>query len=138
MQKSILIILLVLVAIIASAQDHSKALASADTLSFSINKKEGWLLYNSFIAPVKTDSVAIGLIFQHDRDINWDQEQLIGKIRTESLFPKAVQTITYKLMQDIYQIRVDKNGKCYLRLVSGSVPGESGPVILPIRAVYKK
>jgi len=139
MQKLVLTIIITAFFGIASwAQVHSKALAASDSTSFSVNKKDGWLLYNSLVAPWKSDSVVVGLILQHDRNINWNQEQQVGKIKQQSLFPQVGQTITIILIQDTYQFRVDKNGKCYLRLVSGSIPGESGPVILPVKVKYKK
>jgi hypothetical protein len=120
------------------AQDHSKALAAADTTNFTVNRKDGWQLYNSCLTPVSADSVMIELIVQHSRDINWGQEQQVGKIKPESFFPKAGQTLVFKLLDDAWQLRVDKNGKCYLRLASGSLPDEADPVVIPVRAVYKK
>jgi hypothetical protein len=33
---------------------------------------------------------------------------------------------------------VDKNGKCFLKLVSGSLISDPGNVVIPVRAVYKK
>jgi len=119
-----------------SAQIHSRALATADTTNFSINKRSGWKLFNSYVAPVKTDSVIIELIVQHDLTIDWRQEQLVGRIKSSNLLPKTSQTVSFKLMFDIYQLRVEPNGRCYLRLASGSLP-DGDPVILPIRAKYK-
>jgi hypothetical protein len=36
-----------------------------------------------------------------------------------------------------YQLRIDTNGKCYLKIVSGGAP-VNDPVILPFVIIYKK
>ena len=120
-----------------TAQNHSKALAAADTTNFSINKKENWKLYNSYLSHINEDSVMIELILQHDTNINWDEEHEIGKIKTNSFLPKNEQTVYFKLIADEYQLRIEKNGKCYLKVL-GSLPDKKDPVIIPVRAVYKK
>lgn len=117
-----------------SAQNHSRALATADTTNFSV--RNGWQLFNSYVAPVKTDSVIIELIVQHDRTIDWKQEHLVGRIKPANLLPKNSQTLPFNLIYDTYQLRVEPDGRCYLRLASGSLP-DGDPVIVPVRAVYK-
>jgi|WetSurMetagenome_2_1015567.scaffolds.fasta_scaffold13975_2 hypothetical protein len=120
------------------AQNFAQALAAADTINFSVNKKEGWMLYNSCLTLQKSDSILIELILQHDRNINWEAEQEVGRIRSDSFYPKYEQTVTFNLLFNIYKLRIDKNGKCYLYLAQGSLPDESDQVIIPVRAFYKK
>jgi hypothetical protein len=119
-----------------SAQNHSRALATADTTNFSVNQRNGWQLFNSYVAPVRADSVIIELIVQHDRTIDWKQEHLVGRIKPTNLLPKNSQTLPFNLIYDTYQLRVEPNGKCYLRLAKGAIP-DGDPVIIPVRAVYK-
>lgn len=125
-----------------SAQNNSKELAkalakaSADSSHIAVNKKAGWQFFSSYLTPIKADSVMIEMVVQHDRAIDWKQEQLVGRIKSTSMLPKASQTISFSLIFDVYQLRVEPNGKCYLRLASGSLPN-GDPVIVPVRAVYK-
>ena len=126
-----------------SAQNNSKELAkavekaSADSSYIAVNKKAGWQFFSSYLTPVKADSVMIEMVVQHDRTSDWNQEQLVGRIKSTSMLPKVSQTVSFSLISDVYQLRVEPNGRCYLRLVSGSLP-DSDPVILPVRAKYKK
>ena len=120
------------------SQGHKKALAAADSSNFSVNNKEGWKLYNSRLIPISTDSIMIGLILQHDRSVDLTLEQKIGIIKSRNFFPATNQIISFTLLTGTYQLRVDKNGKCFLRLVSGSLSSDADNVIIPIRAVYKK
>jgi len=119
-----------------SAQNHSRALATADTTNFSVNQRNGWQLFNSYVTPVKTDSVIVEIIVQHDRIIDWTQEQLVGRIKSTSMLPKTSQTVSFNLIENVYQLRVEPNGQCYLRLATGTLP-DGDPVIVPVRAVYK-
>jgi hypothetical protein len=121
----------------AQKQDKALALETADTTNFSVNNQAGWQLFNSYVAAVKTDSVTIEIVIQHSRTLDWAQEQLVGHIKPETLFPKANQTVSFNLLFDLYQLRVEPSGKCYLRLTSGSLP-DGDPVIIPIRVVYKR
>jgi hypothetical protein len=111
--------------------------ATADSSYFAINKKAGWQQYSSQLTPVNTDSVMIEMIVQHDKAIDWKQEQPVGKIKSNSLLPKARQIIAFNLLTNIYQMRIEPNGKCYLRLISGSLP-EGDPVIIIIQGNYKR
>jgi len=125
-----------------SAQNNSKELAkavekaSADSSYIAVNKKAGWQFFSSYLTPVKADSVMIEMVVQHDRTSDWNQEQLVGRIKSTSMLPKVSQTVSFSLISDVYQLRVEPNGRCYLHLVSGSLP-VGDPVILPIRAKYK-
>lgn len=125
-----------------SAQNNSKELvkasakASADSSYIAVNKKAGWQFFSSYLTPIKADSVMIEMVVQHDRAIDWKQEQLVGRIKSTSMLPKASQTVSFSLIFDLYQLRVEPNGKCYLRLASGTLP-DGDPIILPIRVKYK-
>ena len=125
-----------------SAQNNSKELAkalikaSADSSYIAVNKKAGWQFFSSYLAPIKVDSVMIEMVVQHDRTIDWKQEQLVGRIKSTSMLPKASQTVSFSLIFDLYQLRIEPNGRCYLRLAFGSLPN-GDPVILPVRAKYK-
>jgi hypothetical protein len=120
------------------AQNSSKvlALATADSSYFAVNIKAGWQQFNSYLTSINTDSVMIETIVQHDRTIDLSQEQLIGKIKSNNLLSETEQTLSFKLIDNLYQLRIEPNGKCYLRLSSGSLP-DSNPVIIPVRVVYK-
>jgi len=120
-----------------SPKDIALARATADSSYFSVNKRAGWGLFSSYVAPVNTDSVIIEMIVQHDRTIDWKQEQCVGRIKSNSLLPAASQTVSFRLIDNVYQLRVEPNGRCYLRLTYGSLP-DADPVIIPVRAVYKR
>jgi len=125
-----------------SAQNNSKELAkafekaSADSSYIAVNHKGDWQFLASYLTMVKTDSVMIEMIVQHDRTIDWTQEQLVGRIKSTSMLPRESQTVSFSLTSDVYQLRVEPNGRCYLRLAFGSLPN-GDPVILPVRAKYK-
>ncbi len=112
------------------------ALAVADTTEFSVNNNDGWQLFNSYVINNGTDSVQFEVILRHNRNIKWYDEQYIGKIKKGSFFPKNPQLIFYDLPGSRYQIRIENNGKCYLKLVAGNPPDEA-EVTIPIIVKYK-
>lgn len=117
-------------------QNDSLATAHADTTQFSPNRTGEWILFNSYLSTEPTDSVAFEVIVRHDRNsINWREDQYIGHIKTESIFPQQGQSISYFLLQDQYNIRIDIDGKCYLRLVDGNLPPYD-PVTIPVQIKY--
>jgi hypothetical protein len=127
-----------------SAQNNSKDLAkafakaSADSSYIAVNKKAGWQFLTSYLTPVKTDSVMIEMIVKHDKKtIVWTQDQLVGRIKSINLLPTFEQTLTFSLINNNYKLRIEPNGRCYLRLSSGLLPN-ADPVIIPVRAVYKR
>jgi hypothetical protein len=139
MIKFILTIMIsALISTASLAQDYTQALAAADSTNFSVCKKNGWLLYNSYLSVLTTDQMQIELIIGHERDIDLSQEQLIGKVKTASFVPDTEQTLIFKLLEDSYQLRITTTGECYLRLASGSLPGETGPIIISVRTAYNK
>jgi hypothetical protein len=124
------------------AQDNSSMItkiateASADSSYIAVNRKNGWLFMSSYLSSMGPDSVLIEMIVHHDRTIDWKQEQLVGRIKPTNLLPKSSQTLPFNLIYDTYQLRIEPNGKCFLRLITGSLP-DGDPVIVPVRAVYK-
>jgi hypothetical protein len=119
-----------------SAQDHSKALAAADTSRFSPNKKDGWQLYNSYVSGYQRDSAQLELILQHANNFDWKKEQFVGKITYQPLHPKNGQSLNFYLLSNQFLLRIDENGKCYLRFQNGALPSED-PAIIPLKVFYK-
>jgi hypothetical protein len=139
MLKSIFtLIISALISFSAMSQDRALVLAAADPSNFSVNSKDGWLLYNSCLTLLKSDSILIELILQHDRNISWDKEQLVGKIKSSSFYPRFGQTVSFNLLLNNYKLRIDNIGECYMRLDAGSLPTDADSVIIPVRAYYKK
>jgi hypothetical protein len=141
--KKIIFILAILCSISSSlfsqnTKESVMAKATADSSSFVINTKAGWLQYCSSVNALPSDSVMLETVVQHSKiGIDWTQEQCIGKVKSNNLRPSKSQTASFNLLISSYQVRIEPNGKCYLRLASGDLP-DSDPVIIPIRAVYKK
>lgn len=119
-----------------AAQNNSAAFAAADSSRFSINKDNGWQLFNSYITQFQTDSARLELIVQHNNNISWVTEQYVGKIKFTALQPKTIQTILFSLLNNYYQLRIDTNGKCYLKFMYGTVPANN-PVVMPMKVLYK-
>jgi hypothetical protein len=107
----------------------------ADTTNFSVNSKDGWKIYNSHLTTLQGDSILIELILQHKLDMNWDEEQEVGKIKTTRFCPKQEQVVQFKLIEDRYELRIAENGKCYLKVID-SLPDSADPAIIPVRAVF--
>jgi hypothetical protein len=122
--------------VLAQQPEHSKALAAADSSKFSPNKKDGWQLFNSYVATTSKDSATLELIIQHANNIDWKQEQYVGKVKDKSLQPGKPQTLPFNLLTDNYQLRIDAQGKCYVKFLNGSLPS-SDPFILPLKVFYK-
>ena len=132
--------MLLLICNVAFAQNSPKTIAlakaSADSSTIAVNTKAGWQFFSSYLTPINADCVMIEMIVQHDRTIDWTQEQLVGRIKSTSMLPKTSQTVSFNLISDQYQLRVEPNGRCYLRLATGTLP-DGDPVIIPVRALYK-
>jgi len=121
----------------AQKHKHGMAVETADTTNFNVNYQSGWQIYNSYVAPINADSVVIEIILQHDRAIDWKQEQLIGHIKLTPVNPKISQTTSFMLMFDEYKLRVEPNGRCYLWLAKGAIP-DGDPLIIPVKVAYKR
>ncbi len=121
----------------STAQDNSAALAAADSSHFSVNYVDGWQLFNSYVAAYAADSVQLEIIIQHNNTIDWTQEQYVGKVKTASFVPHVAQSLSFNLITAYYILRIDTQGKCYLRLSSGAAPAVN-PAIIPVNVIYKK
>ena len=130
-------VIIVSVNVKSFSQNNAAAIAAADSTGFSTGNTNGWQLFNSYVAPYKTDSAQLEIIIQHANNINWSQEQFVGKIKISSLVPHNTQTVSYNLMNTVYTLRIKDDGKCYLKFVSGSLP-ITDPAIIPVKVYYKK
>jgi hypothetical protein len=137
--KSIFLISLLIVMAITKcfAQNDSAALVEADTVNFSVNSAEGWQLFNSYVASYNTDSVQLEIIIRHTNNIDLNQEQYVGKIKTSSLRPNSERIIPFSLVGTNYRVRIETSGKCYMKVVSGAAP-TGNPVVIPFLLIYKK
>lgn len=120
----------------AAAQNNAAAIAAADTSRFSVNAEGGWQLFNSYVESYKADSAQLELIVQHS-NINLAQEQYLGRIKDAALRPSTAQNLAFSLLSDNYTLRVDADGKCYLRWLTAPAAAAEGPVILPLKVYYK-
>ena len=118
------------------AQSNSVALAAADTSKFSPNTTNGWQLFNSYVFKYQSDSSTLQVIIQHANNIDWTQEQLVGRITYQPLKPSANQSISFNFATNIYMLRIDTVGNCFLRLADGALPGHD-PFVIPITVFYK-
>ena len=119
------------------AQDNTAAMAAADSSRFSVNRLGGWQLFNSFVSAISQDSVQLEFIVQHDKNINWSQEQLVGKIKSSTLVPQYTQEIPFSVLSTSFTIRITDQGKCYMKISDGNAP-EGDTVILAVKIFYKK
>ncbi len=121
---------------VSFAQNHAVAFAAADSSRFSVNNNGGWQLFNSYVNQVAADTVQFELIVQHNNNLSWSQEQYVGKIKQSQLLPNTGQNLPFNLGSDAYTLRIESNGKCYLRFLSGTLPA-SDPVVLFLKVFYK-
>ena len=129
-------VLLLAISQVQAQSNHTIAMSNADTVKFSINKNDNWGIFNSYLTAIGPDSARLELIVQHDRAVNWQQEQYMGKIKVGALKPQAQRYITWFLLTDKYEIHILQNGKCYIKLVTGYLPG-GNPVVFPVNVKYK-
>ena len=119
------------------AQDFKEVLAKADTINFSSPRNNDWQLLNSYMQLNKTkDTVQLELIVLSDKkEIDWKNEQYIGKIKFNKFFAKEDRYGLCYLLNDVYRIKIEKDGKCYFKLEKGNPP--SGfPTVIPLRVNY--
>lgn len=118
-------------------QDNAAAIAAADTTNFSVYNEGGWQLYNSYVAALGADSVQLEIIVQHNNNVNWNDEHLVGKIKPEAFLPSATRSVLFDLVTVVYQIRIDTEGRCYISVASG-LPPDQDPFIIPVKVRFKK
>jgi len=111
--------------------------STADSSHIAVNKRAGWQSVISHLTPMNADSVLLELVVRHDRaSIDLKKEQPVGRIKSIKLLPATEQTVSFKLLRNVYRLRIESDGKCYLRLETGTLP-TGDPMIIPIRAKYK-
>ncbi len=138
LKKYLLFILICISApAVGTAQNNLQALAMADTTRFSVNQSGGWELYNSWINPVGADSIRIELILQHANNINWNEFQYVGSLRQLAFAPTLSRTAELILVQRSFLLRLDPDGKCYLRQTIG-LPPEGSMAVIPVNIQVKK
>lgn len=118
------------------SQNNQAAMANADTVNFSVNRSGGWELFNSYATASGTDSVRLEFIVQHLNNINWGQEQYVGRVKTGAYKPGATRTVTYNLLSSVFTIKILSNGKCYLKLESPA--NLEQVVVIPVHIVYRR
>ena len=121
---------------VAQTRDNAFESGSADTTQIAVNKLGGWQFVSPYLTPVGQDSVMIEMILQHDRTIDWQQKQLVGRITRRDLLPVSEQEVVFSLLISQFRIYIEPDGLCYLQLVSGVLPDED-PQAIPVRAVYR-
>ena len=91
----------------------------------------------SHLTVLKQDSVLFELV------VGWPQvetdlthEQLVGRIKLRSMLPEKAQTVAFRFMRSEYSLRIEPNGKCFIKLVKGTPP-KSDQQVIPIRAKYR-
>lgn len=121
-----------------NAQDYSTIKEKADTINFSVTKHNDWQLLNSYVSlNSKGDSVQLELVALSDqKNINWKKEQYVGSIKQKQFLSKKEQTVTYRLLNDTYKVKIKPDGKCYFTLDKGKPP-VAFPVVIPIKISYK-
>lgn len=135
-KKMILILSILLgLTITIRAQSIITVLANADSSRFSPNKKDGWQLYNSYVARYLADSAQLEVIIQKSSIVNWKVEQFIGRIKYLGLVPRQAQILRFNLINDVYQIRIESDGKCFLSFKAGSEPPSTA--VIPVKVFYK-
>lgn len=128
---------LILLVLDSSAQNNiDRALANADTSNFSVNKQDGWQIYNSYVSAVGKDSMQLEAIIQHDAKLDWKNSMYIGKIKSGSLKPQTAKLAQFSLINTVFEVAVKTDGACYLRLISGNLP-PGDPIVIPVKILFK-
>ena len=117
-------------------QFSATSYGSIDSSFFQPNANEGWGAYSSYLHH-SSDSINFELILFRTVPPNtvWSQYSEIGTIN-EGFRPVTERIFEYAEFPRIWRVRILANGKCYLQLISGSVP-EGEPVVLPILTKFK-
>lgn len=137
--KLLLILMVVQLSVMDSfSQDYTaQMIAAADTTNFSVNTSGGWQLINSYLTNSTEDSIQFELILMHPDTLNWNEYQNIGMISTANFWPQQEQTLSFDLITVWFELRVETDGQCRLKLLTGNLPGDS-PVVIPLKVFYKK
>lgn len=108
-----------------------------DSAVFEPNTSTGWTIYSYYFHKDTADSVDFEIILKHASDIQyWTNEQYSGTIKG-SFIPATEQVLRYYLLlNNLWSLRIAKDGKCYLNVVTGHVPA-GNTVVIPIKVEYK-
>ena len=122
----------------SNAQDYSSIKEKADTVNFSVTKHNDWQLLNTYVSVnSKGDSVQLELVvFSDQKNINWKKEQYVGSIKEKRFLSKTDKVASYSLLNDVYQVKVKPDGKCYFTLEKGNPPA-AFPIVIPFVVSYK-
>jgi hypothetical protein len=122
--------------ILSHAQINAAAIANADSSRFSPNSQGGWQLLNSFVATAGAGNAQLELIIQNATATNLGQSQFLGTIKGANLFPSTPVSLTFNILKNQYQINIQSDGRCFIKLLNGSPP-PSNPTVIPLRVIYK-
>lgn len=118
-------------------QDIPTLVARADTSRFSVQHSE-WSLLN-FYQAIDSSGTTVSMeiiVANTSKKTDWTAEQYLGRIKDAPFHPKRHQEIEYTLLHDLYTIRIEHSGKCYLMLKKGS-PVSGDVQILPLFVRYR-
>lgn len=106
---------------------------------FVANNEIGWTAYaGSSYLKVETDSIVFEVVLsrQVPSGNNWSIPSEIGKI-ANSFIPVKGSSILYNEPNRKWNIIIQPDGKCFLKLLSGPVP-LGNQIVMPIKIKYKK
>lgn len=114
-----------------------------DTTSFAPNTVGGWGILASYLNQDTPDSVSLWLILKRNGRIDKINDHLIGTITNPAFRPANNQKLDYYLLKDnVWFIRITKDGECYLKQDRGQLLKPStlagNPDVIPINIRYKK
>lgn len=135
--RQILVAAFLTLSFVAHSQSDSIALSNADTSQFSPNQPGNWRIYNAFFLGLGADSIQMELILRQDQTLDWNAEQYVGRIKDQNYIPSSEQLLSYVLVNSAYSVRIDSAGKCFLKQVSGTPPGDV-VVVIPVRVNFHK
>jgi len=144
--KKIYFLIVMLLLIVGGAMAQNQAEISkrafdkstADSSHIAVNIKGGWQSLISHLTALKQDSVLLELVVgwpQAETDLT--REQLVGRIMQRDMLPAKPQLVLFRFIRSEYALRIEPNGRCYIRLVKGTPP-KSDQQVIPIRAKYKR
>jgi len=114
----------------------SLALANADTTHFQSARSANWLMYNSHVHLDSAGQVSFLAIVRHSRTgITWNEFQQIGTLKSPEMRPVVARLVDVMLLTDHYQVRVDPDGRVFLKLFSGQLP-LGDPIVLPLEFTF--
>jgi hypothetical protein len=144
--SGVLLLCIVLSGFIVNSSYVSNTVAGksfGDTTSFAPNIAGGWgVLASSYLNQDTPDSVSLWIILKRNGRIDKINDHLIGTITNPAFRPAKNQMVDYYLLHDnVWFIRITKDGECYLKQDRGQSLKPSklagNPDIIPINIRYK-